>query len=443
MEPSEKIHDYANVVCGEIQWEKAHAVVSEEIENHLADQRDAYMADGADELAATDKAIAQMGDPIAVGIQLDRTHRPQPQWGMLAFAAIFICTGIVLNISGNWGFGYGWMLYLFIQLASGLAAMAAAFFFDFTWTGRYPRILLPLLMALFAAGIVISEAVGYSFLWEYNSLTLLLPLGFAGLVYSLRNKGALSILFSTAVVLIPVLLPFIAEVRWLRAQSVLYSLAAVVILCAAVSRGWFRISKRSGYWLVFLPFAVVLITALLIMAGNGRLDRIWNTFHLPYRGDGTYGWEGYFTETQAMLAGSKFIGHGVMPNGSAFSSGGGGLLTGWVFDSGWITVIPVFALLLLFFVTGFRLCFRQKSVLGLLVSVSVMTTLAMQIVCAVLHDFGIYLLSGLPLPLVFSSSPEFVVDMALAGLMLSVFRTGDVVRDRTIKKKRFVDAARV
>lgn len=438
MQPFKRIREYSAAVCAQIRWTKAHAVVAEEIEDHLADQRDAYIAEGENEAAATEKAIAQMGDPVAVGTQLDRTHRPRPQWGMLALAAVFICMGIALNISNNWGTGYGWMLNLFLQQASGMAAMAAAFFLDFTWTGRYPRVLLALLMALFTVGFIWAAATGYNFLWTYSGLMLLLPLGFAGLVYSLRNKGALSILFCGAVVLIPVLLLFILEVRWLRSQCVLYVVSALIILLVAVSKGWFSVKKRSGYLLVILPIAVALIAALLIMYSNGRLARIWNTLNLPYSRDIIYGWEGYFAEAQAILSGSKFIGRGMMPDGSMLRPGGS-LLTGWVFDFGWITVIPLFVLLLFFIVKGYRLCFRQKSVLGLLVSVSVMTTLSMQIICNVLLDFGIYLLSGLSLPLINQiSSWDYIVNMALIGLMLSVFRNGDAISDRAVQKRRLI-----
>jgi hypothetical protein len=398
------------------------------------------MTGGADEAAATEAAISQMGDPVAVGTQLDRTHRPRPQWTMLALAAIFVCMGIAFTAYLNWGSVDRWMLDLFLLQAFGLAAMAGAYFLDFSLLGRFPRMLFILLMAMFAAAFALK---GY--LWHYaDYIMLLLPLGFAGLVYSLRNRGALALLLCEAAFLIPVLLLFIIEERWLRSQCVLYAASGVVILCAAVSRGWFRVRKRSGYLLIFLPIVVTILTVLLIMSLNGRLERMWGTFHLPFKNDGSYGREGYFSETQAVLAGSKFIGRGVMPDGSMNGPGIGiyQLLTSLIFYVGWISVIPIFCLLLFFIVLGFRRCFRQKSVLGLLVSISVMMTLTMEIVCYILLDFGFYLLSGIPLPLISPlSSWNHIANAALIGLMLSVFRTGDIVRDRLVKKQRFMPAA--
>ena len=33
--------------------------------------------------AAQAEAVRQMGDPVALGTDLDRIHRPRPQWGLL------------------------------------------------------------------------------------------------------------------------------------------------------------------------------------------------------------------------------------------------------------------------------------------------------------------------------------------------------------------------
>ena len=141
MQRYEKISEYSRAVCDQIRWKKAHPVITEEIENHLADQRDAYMAEGMDEITATDHAIVQMGDPIAVGTQLDRTHRPKPQWGMilLTFALLFI--GLFIRIFFVYDGDRPWLWpYQFIaSVVIGLGLMAAAYFSDFTLIGKYPK----------------------------------------------------------------------------------------------------------------------------------------------------------------------------------------------------------------------------------------------------------------------------------------------------------------
>ncbi|MEL7656195.1 MAG: permease prefix domain 1-containing protein, partial [Bacillota bacterium] len=85
---SNKFADYLETVRRQIRWKRAQTYVLEEIKNHLADQKDAFQRDGLDEETAAIRAIAEMGDPVMVGEQLDRTHRPQPDWPLLAMTAL-------------------------------------------------------------------------------------------------------------------------------------------------------------------------------------------------------------------------------------------------------------------------------------------------------------------------------------------------------------------
>ncbi len=62
----------------------------EEIENHLTDQKNSLLKEGFDEETATDKALTEMGDPVIVGEQLDHTHRPKPDWTLLALTGAML-----------------------------------------------------------------------------------------------------------------------------------------------------------------------------------------------------------------------------------------------------------------------------------------------------------------------------------------------------------------
>ena len=84
----DRIEAFIEAVAAEIRWKKARPVLTEEIRTHLLDQRDAYAAQGMAEDAAQAEAVRQMGDPVALGTDLDRIHRPRPQWGLLALALV-------------------------------------------------------------------------------------------------------------------------------------------------------------------------------------------------------------------------------------------------------------------------------------------------------------------------------------------------------------------
>lgn len=94
MQQYDKISEYLKNVCEQIRWEKAHNVISEEIENHIIDQQNAYIAEGFDEKTATEKAIKEMGDPVLVGSQLDRTHKPKTEWSIIVSTGIALFLGL-------------------------------------------------------------------------------------------------------------------------------------------------------------------------------------------------------------------------------------------------------------------------------------------------------------------------------------------------------------
>ena len=97
MEVCAQIKDYCRNVCHQIRWKKTHPSIMSEIETHLLDQRDAYILEGDDQNLAVQKAIAQMGDPILIGQELDKTHRPKPQFSMLILVLLFMMIGFGTN----------------------------------------------------------------------------------------------------------------------------------------------------------------------------------------------------------------------------------------------------------------------------------------------------------------------------------------------------------
>lgn len=444
MTPFEKIQDYARTVCAQMRWKKAHAVVSDEIENHLIDQRNAYMTDGMDENAATDQAIAQMGDPVIVGTQLDRTHRPRPQWAMVILTMIFLALGFAFRVSFYWDTGgYRWIFNLLVSQAIGLACLAGAYFMDFTWIGRHPKRLYLALLGLFVIAFIFEQP---ALLWiNTDTLLLAFPIGFAGFVYGLKNSGMRGIFLSIASFSLPAVLPLLLEQKGLRSECVLLALCGFVILCVAVSKRWFGVKPIKG----FIPIAITAVVAVAVMAvivfsSSDRLEWVLGALNPSYKTLSTEcsGWE-----IKAALSGSKFIGHGVMPDGSYYGIGYGFsiLLTSLIYNFGWITLIPIVGMLMFFMIKGFLLCFKQSHGLPLFVSLAVMLIFSKQAVGYVAFNLGFYVLYPIAIPLLADWSSlyswGFYFNAALIGLMLSVFHTGHIVSDRTIKTvptRRFI-----
>ena len=72
---------YLEAVQAQIRWKRARPVLVRELEQHLEDQRDSFLQEGNSPEEAERLAVQDMGDPVTVGTELDRVHRPRPPWG--------------------------------------------------------------------------------------------------------------------------------------------------------------------------------------------------------------------------------------------------------------------------------------------------------------------------------------------------------------------------
>ena len=253
MRSLDKINEYAASVCQQIRWKKARVRVSDEITNHIVDGRDSYITQGLDEQAATDKAIADTGDSMTIGTQLDRIHRPKPQWAMFAWVAGFLLLGLSFS------------LFLFddaniprrlLWTAVGIAVMMGAYFMYFTILGKYPRRIclgVGLLMAvMYGMRLSIPPVVNMG---HYSQVIILvLPVVLAPIIYVSRNKrywglagsllayGLLSLVTLSA----PALSGFIH-----------FTIIGACLLIIAVIKNWFGVNRVIGTLSVIIPHIVL------------------------------------------------------------------------------------------------------------------------------------------------------------------------------------------
>lgn len=70
------MEDYIDTLKGQIRDKNAKSFVANEIRSHIEEQADVYENGGLSRDDALEKAVKDMGDPVSVGINLDKIHRP-------------------------------------------------------------------------------------------------------------------------------------------------------------------------------------------------------------------------------------------------------------------------------------------------------------------------------------------------------------------------------
>ena len=432
-----KIKAYTHTVCDQIRCKKVHDGISTEIEGHINDQKEAYKAQGMEEEMATVKAIEQMGDPVAVGTALDRTHQPKPEWSMIILTSLLLCAGILLrfftspqSIDGIENYN---RQLLFTGV--GIGVMVFCYYLDFTLLGKYPRLIFFLLAGLAPLILLLSSPMHgqYTYL---TYLILLFPTAFAGIVYSMRNKGYWGIVLCGFYFCIPLTIAFIAS-SW--TGIILFSLSGLLILRTAILKNWFAVKKLYAILLIYLP---AVAGSLVILVASS--ERIWRRVEMALDPSLDPLGAGYMgTIIRKLIEGARFTGQGALPKMSEGLSASqilpsinnDFLLTYSIHRYGWLVFIIVIALLAGFILRGLLLCAKQKSVLASLVSLAVILTIGIQTLFYVVLNLGFTLLSPFSLPFISQSSSFLLINMCLAGILLSVFKTGYFIKDETKHKK--------
>ena len=63
--------EYLKSLTEQIRTKRARTMVAEEVEAHIEDQKQDFMAHGLGEEEAESMAVVEMGDPVEAGVKLD------------------------------------------------------------------------------------------------------------------------------------------------------------------------------------------------------------------------------------------------------------------------------------------------------------------------------------------------------------------------------------
>lgn len=438
MDSFEKIKDYSNKVCEQIRWQKAKSNIAKEIEDHLLDQRDAYILDGDNENSATDKSIIQMGDPEYIGRELDLTHRPNPQWGMIFLTMILMSLGIVTNyfisiFNSNYSFKPMPFLIAFLILIT-------FYFIDFSFLGRFPRTIYLVILFTSLISRIFNISVNGIVVWSVGFfsvnivfLTLLYPLAIALIIYSLKNRGSISIIITGIASM-----PFAMILLSIPSMSglLLFALSSISLIILAIKKSWFGPDRKKQYLLLFVCSLVGMLFASHMILNNSYFLTRLNSFINPYiyRNDSGY----IYVMIRSILEKSSFIGNGDIPvdylttNLSNISTDY--TLFYLIHKFGMFVLYSCIILVSTFSIIGVLKTIKQKSFLGLIVSYAVVSTFTLQAVIYILDNLGYGLVSSLSMPFMSYGNTALYINSILVGLMLSVFRSGDEVMDSNIVK---------
>lgn len=422
---------YLDTAAAQVRWKRARPALTAELRTHLLDQYDACLGDGLDETAAAAEALRQTGDAVEIGTALDRAHRPRPQWGLLALTGVLAGMGLVLQfLIRNDTLYRGREMYSFAgQLTGtllGLACMLGLYFLDYTALGKRPWLcyfsLLGVVCFCFYERVLpFLLPVLYSLERYAFYLLFFAPVAYGLAIYQLRGKGTRGVFLALGA-----MFPFLLAAALLGrlGQASILLLVGLVLLLLAIAKGWFG-GKRSAHLCCALLPPLGLVTYLVLRNQDWLSRHLALALHPELDPLGA----GFLPLTiQRYLQGAKLVGTGAPAEDPAFSSvlhayAGTDLFLTWTIHKlGALAGVAVMLLLVALLLWGFLVCRRQQNMLGRLLGTAVLLVLSVQTALYLAANLGFVVVGSLSLPLLSYGKAYQVVNLALLGLLFSVFR---------------------
>lgn len=451
------MEDYLDELKGQIRDKHAKVFVSEEVRGHMEDQAQEYEKNGMPHEEALSKAVTQMGDPVSVGVDLDRIHRPHMEWRFLLYvlfiAVLNIVTQYVINRNMSARTGAAFFENVsrvsIFHTVTGFAAMLGVYRLDYTILAGKSRMTgFAYLSFLTLLSCVCGESmnglkgwirIGTQNISFFALMVLFLPV-FAGILYEYRGKGTAAVVKITLWMFAPVLIQL--RVGALSLSSALFLVVAEALLFViALKKDWYAVNKKAviagglGSAMI-LSFLALIRSCHLYEYQSARL-KSW----LAHFGIGSYASHAdstinYInsrlsdTFAKCNLIGGSDAAVAVMKELPSCRSD---LILGSVAAScGIIGMIGIIFCLFLLAMYVFHISLRQKNSLGCIVGCSCGVAIGLQSLCNILIVFGFLPLTASILPFFASGLSFMVVDYALLGLVLSIYRYKDIRREKSV-----------
>lgn len=243
--------DYLELMTGQIRCKKMCPVIAKEVEDHIEDQKQAFMAEGMKEEEAEKAAVEEMGDPVEVGVEMDQIHRPKMPWKVIFVIALMqILSGMfaAFFLKQNESYGYIAGIRQIFRLAMAFSVMILVCYMDYSWIGKHARLLagsyllFMVLMRHFFA-LQINGAVRWIGVGGFSvSLSLMswlfLPL-YGAVLYRYRGEGYGAVLKAIVWMLL------IAGILITCPDLVMagtVGLSCVFMLMLALEKGWYQVA---------------------------------------------------------------------------------------------------------------------------------------------------------------------------------------------------------
>lgn len=243
------IKSFLNEVCGQIKYKPAKQEISNELELHIRELKDDYLASGMEEKEAEEKAVSKMGNAKYIGNRLNRIHRPKLNWQLLLATVILIFFGLIVSTFKQYITHSGYIGNTIIYIVFGLIIGIIIYLFDYKQIIKYSNII-------------------------YITATLMMLLPFLGLGLTLNGKNFINIFgitFSPCIIAVPLyIIAFSGYIYNLDKNNGVKIKLIKIIITSIVSLLLVGILPSTEY-VILLSIIYLVITTIKIIKDNKKI----------------------------------------------------------------------------------------------------------------------------------------------------------------------------
>lgn len=418
-----RTEEYLAILTEQIRCKKARSTVSEELRQHIEDQKAAFIEAGMEANEAEAAAVLEMGDPVETGIELDRVHRPKMAWGILSLIVVLSLIGFAVQyfLQRNFteaSFLPGNVIRSLTYILIGFAVMLGVCLVDYSRIGYHAKEITIVLFCVLCFGVhFFGVQINGARSWIYvggvaisvrQAVLLFVPL-YGAVLYSLRGQGYRAVgkglLWMLPAVITAYLCPSVAT-------TLVLFFTFMIMLCVAIYKNWFRVSRKRT--LTALLGCVILSPAAgyaWVMQFGAEYQKLRLQAYM-----GTADTVSYLTQRWEQIQAGELV-----PDNGAY------VLAYVMSYYGILAGILLTALLTFLFLWLLRSSLQQKNQLGMLMGVGSASVLIVQLVAYVLDNLGVIPVSCGYCPFITYGGAGCIVTYILLGIMLSIYRYQNVL----------------
>ena len=193
------VKDFLNNVSTQIKYTPIRGIITEELEEHIDEIITENMTNGLSKELAEETAIKQMGNPVQIGKNLNKIHKPKMDWITLVLTLILILLGgqfaILLypNISfekGTLGLNDFMTAKLqYIIFAFTILISIFLYFYDYRKIYKHSKIIYILATFLNITAIFRGYRENGNLICGLAPITWVSPTTFTNLMYIIASAG--------------------------------------------------------------------------------------------------------------------------------------------------------------------------------------------------------------------------------------------------------------